>query len=67
MSQISKKSLTLINKIQKIRSKNNVNWMNMLRLAFKFDPKSASKIMSKIYIDDQRISKMVKQLTKVNK
>ena len=29
----------------KIRSKNNVNWMNILRLAFKLDPKSASKIM----------------------
>ena len=55
-------SLELINKIQKIRSKNNVNWMDILRLAFKFDPKTSSKIMSKIYIDDQKISKLVKKL-----
>lgn len=55
-------SLKLINKIQKIRSKNNVNWMDILRLAFKFDPKTSSKIMSKIYIDDQKISKLVKKL-----
>ena len=30
----------IINKIEKIRSKNNVNWMNILKLAFKTDPKS---------------------------
>ena len=27
--------LKIINKIEKIRSKNNVNWMNILKLAFK--------------------------------
>ena len=31
----------IINQIEKIRSKNNINWMNLLRLAFKIDPKSA--------------------------
>jgi hypothetical protein len=62
----NKKSLILINKIQKIRSKNNINWMDMLRLAFKYDPKISSKIMSKIYLDDQRISKIVKELYKLN-
>ena len=37
----------IIDQIQKIRSKNNVNWMNILKLAFKLDPKEASKIMKK--------------------
>ena len=32
------KSLKLIYKIQNIRKKNNVNWMDVLRLAFKHDP-----------------------------
>ena len=59
-------SLELINKIQKIRSKNNINWMDMLRLAFKHDPKNSSIIMSKIYIDDQKISKLVQKLYKIN-
>ena len=59
-------SLELINKIQKIRSKNNINWMDMLRLAFKHDPKISSIIMSKIYIDDQKISKLVQKLYKIN-
>ena len=55
--------LSIISKIEKIRSKNNVNWMNILRLAFKLDPKSATKIMKKINYDDKRISKLLKKLS----
>jgi hypothetical protein len=54
----------IISQIEKIRSKNNVNWMNILRLAFKHDPKRAAKIMSKIYSDDLNIGKLAKKLTK---
>lgn len=54
----------IINDIQKIRSKNNVNWMNILRLAFKLDPNNASKIMKKINYDDKRISILLKKLSK---
>ena len=67
MKSKNKKPLQLINKIQKIRSKNNVNWMNILRLGFKHDSKAASKIMYNIYIDDQRISKLVKELYKISR
>ena len=62
-----KNSLKLILKIQNIRKKNNVNWMNMLRLAFKHDPKRAAKIMSNIYTDDQRVSNLVDKLIKSTK
>ena len=59
-----KKNYTkIINQIEKIRSKNNVNWMNILRLAFKLDPKSASKIMKKINYDDKKISDLLNKLT----
>jgi hypothetical protein len=54
----------IIDKIEKIRSKNNINWMNILRLAFKLDSKSASKIMAKINFDDKKISNLLKQLSK---
>ena len=53
-----------INEIEKIRSKNNSNWMDILRLAFKYNPKGAAKIMTKIYVDDSRIGKLAKKLTK---
>ena len=59
-----KKYQKIINQIEKIRGKNNSNWMNILRLAFKYDPKNAAKIMSKIYSDDMKIGKLAKKLTK---
>jgi len=52
----------ILTQIEKIRSKNNVNWMNILRLAFELDSKRASKIMSKVNYDDQKISKLLNQL-----
>ena len=58
------KYLRIINQIEKIRSKNNVNWMNVLRLAFKLDPKGTSKIMKKINYDDKKISKLLNKLSK---
>ncbi len=60
-------SLKLIMQIQNIRKKNNVNWMDMLRLAFKHDPKGAAKIMSNIYTDDQRVSNLVHKLIRSTK
>lgn len=60
----NKNYLKIINKIEKIRSKNNVNWMNILRLVFKLDPKNAAKIMKKINYDDKKISDLLKDLSK---
>jgi len=53
-----------IDKVERIRSKNNINWMNILRLAFKHSPKEAAKIMNKINKDDGKISKLLKDLSK---
>ena len=57
------KYLSIISKIEKIRSKNNVNWMNVLRLAFKLDANQAKKIMQKINYDDKKISQLLKKLS----
>ena len=54
----------IINQIEKVRKKNNSNWMDILRVAFRADPKESSKILSRIYSDDKKISKLAKQLTK---
>ena len=62
-----KTSLKLVNKIQKIRSKNNKSWMDILKLSLKLDPKSASKILSNIYNDDKKISSLAKKILKINK
>ena len=63
MKRTNIKYLKIIRRIENIRKKNNSNWMNILRLAFQHSPKQSAKIMSKIYISDNRISKLVKKLT----
>ena len=55
--------LKIINKIEKVRSKNNVNWMSILRLAFKHAPKEASQLMKKVNSEDQKISFLVRKLS----
>jgi hypothetical protein len=61
-NKIYNKSVKIVDKIQAIRSKNNVNWMNLLKLALRLNPKKTSEILSKIYADDQKISKLVSKL-----
>jgi hypothetical protein len=52
----------IIDQIEKIRGKNNTNWMNILRLSFKKSPEQTAKILSKIYVDDKRIGILAKKL-----
>ena len=54
----------LINSIQKIRSKNNKYWMDLLRLAFKHAPKKAAIIIKKINSQDKKISHLLEKLEK---
>jgi len=57
-----KKYFKIISQIENIRKKNNVNWMNILRIAIKYNPKSTAQVMSKIYSDDKKIGTLVKKL-----
>ena len=52
----------IIRKIENARKKNNKNWMDILRLAFKYSPVEASKILSEIYKEDKNISFFAKKL-----
>ena len=65
MNSKIKKSINIINQIQKIRSANNRNWMNLLRLALKIDFNSTIRIISKIYADDTKICKLVEKIKKL--
>lgn len=57
-----KKSLTLLNKIEKVRSKNNKNWMDILRLAIKLDYEKTSSLIKQIYKHDSEISSLAKKI-----
>ena len=52
----------IINKIAKIRRENNKNWMNILKLAFKYAPKQSKEIMKNIVECDKEISKLCEEL-----
>jgi hypothetical protein len=57
-----KNYLKIISEIENVRKKNNTSWMNILRIAFRHDPRKTAKVMAKIYTDDQKISELVKKL-----
>ena len=50
--------------LEKIRTQNNINWMDLLRLAFKSAPEEAILLVRRINSDDQRISKIFAELGK---
>ena len=55
--------MDLIDQIEQIRGKNNKNWMDLLRLAFRHAPGEAAEIMAEIYRSDSDISALAKKLT----
>ena len=59
----NQKYIHLIDQVKKIRARNNVNWMNILKLAFKYAPDQARSIVSKINTDDNKISDLLKKLS----
>lgn len=67
VKQIKMTDLEIIDEIEKVRSKNNVNWMDILRLAFTHAPNEARAIMAKINKDDNRISELLQQLSNNDK
>ena len=61
---MKKKSLSIINKIKSIRSKNNENWMDLLKLAFKHNPEDSKRILKRIVEQDKKVTQLVKKLSK---
>ena len=59
--------LKLIDQIQNIRSKNNKNWMDLLRLSLKLDFNMTSKILKEICKDDKKISNLAKKIYDLKK
>ena len=56
--------LKIIDEIEKIRTSNNVNWMDILRLAFTHAPEKTKIVMKKINAADNRISELFEKLSK---
>ena len=57
-----KKYLKIINAIEKTRKKNNSNWMDLMRLSFRYNPIESKKIVKNIFKEDKKINKLIKKL-----
>ena len=58
-----KKYLKIISQIEKTRSINNVNWMNILRIAIKKSPEQTINVMKKINSRDKKIADLFRKLS----
>ncbi len=54
--------MEIIDEIQEIRSRNKVNWMDILRLAFREAPEEARALMGKVNDYDGEIASLLRQL-----
>ena len=56
------KDLEIIDAVEEVRSKNNKNWMDILRVAFKHAPEEARPILAEINKSDGKISMLLDKL-----
>ena len=56
--------LKIIDEIEKVRTKNNINWMDVLRIAFRSSPGEARKLMIRINRSDDEVSRLFKKFSK---
>jgi len=59
-----KSYLKIIKQIEKVRSNNNKNWMDLYRLAFAVAPNESIKIIKKILKKDTEVTRLAKKLIK---
>ena len=58
--------LEIIDDIQNIRKKNNVNWMDILRIAFTHAPEETRDVFKRITSDDNKINELSIELSNNN-
>lgn len=58
------KDKQIINQIQKIRARNNLAWMKILKISFKYAPEESRTIFKDIVHNDSEINKLSKELAK---
>ena len=54
--------MSVIDDIEAVRARNNKNWMDLLRLAYKCAPAEATEILKSILVQDEEISRLAKEV-----
>ena len=60
------KDKKIINLIEVQRKQNNINWMNILRIAMENSPVKTKKVLENINKNDKKISKLLAYLVSKN-
>lgn len=60
-----KKSDSTFKKIENIRSKNNKNWMDILKIAYDSNPKKTSSVLKRILSKDRKLISLANSLSKI--
>lgn len=60
---ILKNKIVIIDAIEAVRTRNNVNWMDIMRVAMRSAPQDAEKIIGRINNDDGEISRLLSLLS----
>jgi len=53
------KYIKIVEEIENVRGSNNINWMDILKIALKSSPKETIRILNKINKHDKKISKLI--------
>ncbi len=53
----------LLDQIERIRAHNNVNWMQILRIAMKSDPRATKEVLGKILVMDLEVSRLMRAMS----
>jgi hypothetical protein len=62
MQKMKNNTDLIIDQIQKVRSKNNKLWMDLLRVASQYAPDRTKKILKAINTNDKKISKLIGEI-----
>lgn len=60
---MARNPMEIIDDIERVRSRNNANWMDLLRLAYRHAPDEAGVIVREILSLDEEVSALGKELT----
>ena len=52
----------LLDQITRVRTHNNINWMSLLRIAMRADPKATKEVLGKILVMDLEVSRLMRAM-----
>jgi len=52
----------LLDQITRVRAHNNINWISLLRIAMKADPKATKEVLGTILVMDLEVSRLMRAM-----